>query len=649
VNQLLREGRTEEAVAEVDKLFNAASRVPGMLDQLSGLYRLRGLAYLRQAEVENCVRRHNADCCLFPLEGGGVHTVSGPAEQARASYLSFLRVNPDDLSVLWLLNVTAMAVGTYPDGVPEQFRIPPEALESERKVARLTDVAGRLGIDTFNQCGGSIAEDFDGDGLLDIVTSTIDPEGPLTYYRNKGDGTFDDLSSESRLDDQLGGLNIVVGDCDDDGDVDVLVLRGAWLLEDGRIRNSLLRNNGDGTFTDITREAGLAEPAAPTQAAAWGDFDNDGNLDLYVGNESRLELDQGGPTGDYPSQLFRNNGDGSFTDVAADAGVTNDRYSKGVTAGDFDNDGDTDLYVSNIGPNRLYMNQGDGTFLDVAAEAGVLEPIGRSFVPWFFDYDNDGWLDLFVGGYAADIGDVAADYLGLPHDGQLPRLYRNNGDGTFRNTTTEAGLDRPFLPMGANFGDLNNDGWLDIYLTTGEPSYEAIMPNVMLLNDGGRRFLDVSRSAGLGHLQKGHGVSFADLDNDGDQDLYHQLGGFYSGDAFHNALFLNPGHGNRFLSVRPVGRDSPRSAYGARISVVVDTPTGERSIHRAVGSVSSFGGSTVRQEIGLGDATAIRSLEVRWPINGTVQRFHDVPLDSFLEITEGRRRPVRLAPPRLKF
>ena len=197
------------------------------------------------------------------------------------------------------------------------------------------------GPEVLDLCGGAIVEDFDGDGLLDIVSSTFDIEGPLKYFRNQGDGTFEDRAAVSRLDDQLGGLNCVAADYDNDGDVDILVLRGAWLLHDGRIRNSLLRNEGDGTFFDVTSAAGLAGPAAPTQAAVWGDFDLDGDLDLYVGNETFGR----GSSFDNPSQLFENLGDGTFRDIAPKAGVTNDIFSKGVTAGDDDNDGDPDLYV----------------------------------------------------------------------------------------------------------------------------------------------------------------------------------------------------------------------------------------------------------------------------------------------------------------
>jgi len=277
---------------------------------------------------------------------------------------------------------------------------------------------------------------------------------------------------------------------------------------------------------------------------------------------------------------------------------------KAATAGDYDNDGDLDLYASNVGKNRLYQNKGDRTLTDVAEELAVTGPESRSFVPWFFDFDNDGWLDLFVGAFEANISDIAADYLGEDHDGVSPRLYRNDG-GSFTDIAREAGLDHPYLPMGANFGDLDNDGYLDIYLTTGDPEYQTLTPNIMLRNDAGRRYQDVTTSGGFGHPQKGHGVGFGDIENDGDQDIYHQLGGLYPGDGFHNALFQNPGHGNRFLVVKLTGVSTNRAGYGARIRVTVSTPEGGvATFHRAVGSVSSFGGSPTRQEIGLGRASA---------------------------------------------
>ena len=647
---LLRLGDASGAVEHIEAAI-ALEPVAGLgQKQLASLQLSRAITYLRQAEISNCIRRHNAQCCIFPLQGGGIHVQADPTRRAKQIYLDFLEMMPHHMGARWLLNLVSMALKEHPQGIPEQFLIPLAAFESDYEVGRFVDVAANVGVDTFNLCGGVVVDDFDGDNLLDIVTSTFDPRGPLTYYRNRA-GSFEDVSVLSHADDQLGGLNCVGADYDNDGDMDVLVLRGAWLNEDGCIRNSLLRNDGPGAprFVDVTHTAGVATPAYPTQVAAWGDYDNDGDLDLYIGNEGTIDSPPKGHN--YPSQLYRNDGDGTFTDIAEEAGVTNDRYAKGVTVGDYDNDGDLDIYVSNIGPNRLYRNNGPGApgFTDVAEPFGVREPVGRSFASWFFDYDNDGYLDLFVAAYDASLDDVAADYLGLPHKATAPCLYHNDGGEGFTNVTEQVGLDHAYLPMGANFGDVDNDGYLDIYLTTGDPDYGSLMPNVMLRNDRGQHFQNVTTSGGFGHLQKGHGVAFADIDNDGDQDIYHQLGGFYPGDGFRNALFLNPGHGNHWLTVRLVGATTNRQGVGARIAVMVDTPEGQLTFHRAVGCGSSFGGSPLRQEIGLGNAQAIDRIEVRWPTSGTTQTFTDVPMDGMIEITEGKQEYRRVSLQRIEF
>jgi hypothetical protein len=627
----LRQGDISGAKESVDRAFALAAQDSRFI--AGDLHRLKALVLLREAEVKNCILRHNKQCCIFPLRGEGIHSDQEPAVAARAAMLEYLRLQPGSLEGRWLLNIISMALGNYPEGVPESYRIPPYPHAYGGEFPRFADIAPELGVNAFNLCGGCIVDDFDGDGDLDIVTSSYDPEEPLHFYVNDGKGGFVDQSAESRLDEQLGGLNLVGADYDNDGDMDILVLRGAWLMDDGCIRNSLVRNNGDGTFTDVTYEAGMANPAYPTQTAAWADFDNDGWLDVYIGNESRVT--KGDPHADYPGQLFRNNGDGTFVDIAEQAGVLNDGYCKGVAAGDYDNDGDMDIYVSNVGNNRLYRNNGDRTFTDVAEKLNMQQPIGRSFANWFFDYDNDGWLDVFVAGYRASIKDLAAEYLGKPHRATLPCLYRNRGNGSFSNEAESMGLGHVYLPMGANFGDLDFDGFVDIYLTTGEPSLEAIMPNVMLWNDGGRRFRDVSTVGGFGHLQKGHGVAFADIDNDGDADIYHQLGGFYPGDKYYNVLFENPGFGHHFLYVQLVGIDTNRMGIGARIEIKVKGDSGERVIHRAVGSVSSFGGSPARQEIGLGHATEILELSVYWPTSGKRDVLTNVAVDQFVRVTEG--------------
>ena len=635
--RLLREGEPGFAATLYEGQI-ADPETPG--PRALRLERALGLARLRAADEGIRLEGVGAEGYTFPGPTSGIEVDEEAARAALASLLRFLEDKPGHLPTRWLANLAALWLGEHPRALPAEHVVPLEAFESTgptgstSELGRFADVAPRHGMDLASLGGGALVEDFDGDGRLDVLASTFEPLGALAFFRNSASG-FEDRSIESGADDQLGGMNLVAGDYDGDGDADVLLLRGAWLGREGRLRNSLLRNDG-GAFVDVTREAGLAEPAYPTQTAAWGDFDGDGDLDLFVGNESAGSAD---PEQDNPSQLFRNEGDGTFTDVAASAGVTNDRYCKGVTAGDFDDDGDLDLYVSNFGPNRLYRNEGGLAFRDVAEELGVAEPRGPSSATWFFDYDDDGRLDLFVAACEGGPADLVAKALGMGREHARARLYKNLG-GTFEEVGARVGLDGFYLPLGAGFGDLDGDGWLDLFLTRGDASLESSMPNVVLRNVDGERFEDVTRALGFGQLHKGHGVAFADLDGDGDQDLYHQRGGLYSGDRYRNALFENPGNGNRFLYVDLVGRSS--TIIGARLVVEVTGPTGTRRLHRAVGSVSSFGGSPLRQELGLGDATRIDRVEVAWPATGVRQAFEGVPFDAWIRITEGEESFQRL-------
>ena len=625
-------------------LFRVKNRIPASSVNETIFY--LGVGYLRLGEVQNCLVRHSPESCIVPIRAGGVHIVQEGSRKAIQYFRELLDSTSEELylhlSARWLLNVAYMTIGGYPDDVPERHLIPPRVFQSEIQFPRFQNIAPKLGVDTFGLSGGAVVDDFDGDAYLDIVTSNWNTSGPMRFFHNNRDGTFSDRSRQAGLVGLYGGLNLKQADYDNDGDLDLLVLRGAWAGKVGRHPNSLLRNQGNGTFTDLTFEAGLGEVHYPTQTAAWADYDNDGDLDLYVGNESTKIFS-------VPGQLFENNGDGTFRDVAARAGVENHRYAKGVTWGDYDGDRFPDLYVSNFGePNRLYHNNGDGTFTDVAPQLGLTGP-ERSFPAWFWDHDNDGALDLFVSSYAVAIGHLTAYYLGRPLEFELARLYRGNGRGGFEEVARERNLTYPMLPMGSNFGDLNNDGYPDFYLGTGDPRLVSVMPNVMFLNQGGKRFSDVTMDGGFGHLQKGHAVSFADLDNDGDLDIFEQMGGAYPGDQFSDALYENPGFGNHWITVKLAGVRSNRCAIGARIHVSVEEEGKNRSIYRHVTGGGSFGANPLRQTIGLGKASKIRLLEVFWPVTGRTQSFRNVPLDQAIQIVEGESQYQPLLLKRLHF
>ncbi len=466
----------------------SASRAAGELE-----FRL-GLAYLRLGETQNCCLRFTPESCILPIRDGGIHKVEEGSRKAIEYFERALQNTPEGarmhLGTRWLLNIAYMTLGEHPDALPAAYLIPEEAFESEEAFPRLANIAPRLGLNTFSNSGGVVADDFDNDGYLDLMVSNWNTSGPLRFFLNQGDGAFAERSEEAGLQGLYGGLNMVQADYDNDGNMDVLVLRGAWSGRKGRHPNSLLRNQGDATFVDVSFAAGLSQVHYPTQTAAWA-----------------------------------------------------------------------------------------GGFADVAPERNLV---------------------------------------------------------------------RPTTPMGSNFGDIDNDGYLDFYLGTGDVHYEDLMPNVMYRNQGGQGFADITTAGGVGHLQKGHGIAFVDLDHDGDQDIFEQMGGAYPGDKFNDSLYENPGFGTHWLTVKLVGVRSNRAAIGARIRVDVVEEGESRSIYKDVNSGGTFGANPLRQTIGLGRASRIERLEVLWPTTGEKQVFTQVPLDVFIETVEGGERFTLLAAPKLQ-
>jgi hypothetical protein len=494
--------------------------------------------------------------------------------------------------------------------------------------------------------------DYDQDGWLDVfVPSGTRWEGfppsqePTNHlYRNNRDGTFTDVTDRAGLRRSGWCYGVCVGDYDNDGYDDL------FLTYYGR--NCLYHNNGDGTFTEVTRKAGL-EQSRPRYGAGctFVDYDRDGYLDLFVaryidldlkhtpvGGESRYCRFQGVPVNCGPlglpqetCSLYHNNGDGTFTEVTRKAGIAaaGTRWALTAVAFDYNNDGWPDIFVAcDSSPNLLFRNRHDGTFVEVGMEAGCAvngdghEQAGMGV--GVGDYDADGYFDLFLPHFADD----------------TPILYHSVKGEFFDDVTDAAGLavNTQYICWGADFADLDNDGWLDIFHVTGSvypevekvhPEYPYKTPRVVYRNlaDGG--FEEVSSRCGAAVLEphSSRGCAFGDFDNDGNLDvLILNLGEPPSLLKNHNAS------GHHWLSVKAVGTRSNRSAIGARITV---TAGGRRQIREVLSGSSYISQSDLRQHFGLGGSGTVDEVEVRWP-SGHVERVRNLPADRFIRIEEGR-------------
>ena len=634
--QLLYAGKTEAAILVFQQLLQRFD--DQLTDQTKPLFEMLALGYMRLGEQENCIKRHNTESCILPIQGQGVYQVTIGIKSAIQLYEQILTAFPDDRQTQWLLNIGYMNLGRYPDDVPKKWLVPPSLFQPENDM-HFRDVAVPLGLDVLGLSGGVCLEDFDNDGDLDLFMTSYGLTDQARYFQNNGDGTFSDRTEQANLLGITSGLNCLHADYDNDGDADILILRGGWLTG-GTHPNSLLQNDGTGTFSDVTIESGLLS-FHPSQTAAWGDYDADGDLDLFVANESLPQKTA------HPCELFRNNGNGTFTEVAVELGMNIQGFFKGCAWGDVNNDRLPDLYLSNIiGNNLLLINLGSGKFVDIAPKVGVMLP-RLSFPVWFLDYDNDGWEDIFVVSYGNAFqpeaaGDLLQDLLGELPEGDWFRVYHNDGNAAdgltkFTDVTKSIGLDRLTYAMGCNFGDLDNDGWVDFYLGTGKPDLRTVVPNRMFRNVGGKRFEEVSMN-GFAHIQKGHGVAFGDIDNDGDQDIYEVMGGAYEGDLSNNLLFENPGiTDSKWTNIKVQGKTCNRGGIGSRIAVFTVQADGSKmTTWSAVSTGSSFGSASLQQEIGLGNAMAIERVEVYWAKPGPkVTVYENVPLNSFVQLVEG--------------
>ncbi|MBI4482503.1 MAG: CRTAC1 family protein [Acidobacteria bacterium] len=512
--------------------------------------------------------------------------------------------------------------------------------------------------------GGVAFLDYDNDGWLDVyLVNGFAPESyksgkglPNKLFRNKGDGTFEDVTAVAGVGDTGWGMGVCVGDYDNDGWIDLYVTNLG--------PNVLYRNNRNGTFTDVTTKAGVGDPRF-SLGAAFADYDRDGDLDLFVANyvevdlknlpapgSSKFCLYRGiqvacGPRGlkGAGDSLYRNNGDGTFSDVSRVAGVADPPgyYGMGVVWGDYDEDGDPDLYVANDStPNYLYKNNGDGTFNEIGLLSGVaVNEDGREQASMgvdFGDYDGDGRLDIYVTNFADDTN----------------TLYRNLGNDFFADTTFQAGLGEPtwrYLGWGTKFFDYDQDGRPDLFIANGHvfpqvDSYELgtryRQRNQLFRNVDGKRFDEVSAKAGPGLAveNSSRGAAFGDFDNDGDVDIV-----INNMDDTPTLLRNDGGNQQSWILVRLVGnpaRGSNRNAVGARVRVEAGTLSLLEEVKSGASYISQ---NDFRLHFGLGTHDRVRKLHVRWP-SGRVQTFDDVEARRLVVIDEekGILRPGASAP-----
>ncbi|MDX1469866.1 MAG: FG-GAP-like repeat-containing protein [Flavobacteriaceae bacterium] len=636
--ELLNAGKTEESISVFKEVLEVIenAKVKSKEELVYFIKKQLAIAYMRKAEQENCLANHTEESCIIPLSKKGQHVIKDGAQRSIAMLEELLAQNPNDLECQYLLNIAHMTLGQYPENVPEKFRIPESYFSGSAKFPHFKDIAMPLGVDVNLKSGGTCVDDFNDDGYLDIIASSWGLDDQIRYFENDKKGGFTDRTKGAGLEGVTGGLNLRHADFNNDGHLDFIILRGAWLSVFGSIPNSLMQNNGDGTFTDVTKASGIYS-LNPTQTAVWADVNLDGWLDLFIANEwSEAKKSY--------CELFLNNRDGTFTNIAEEAGITVPGFFKGVASGDVNNDLYPDFYLSDYdGLNTLYINTtketGNPSFKIAGKSAGVSEP-KLSFPTWFFDYNNDGFEDIFVSGYSSseilpsemilrNIRNNTSEYR--------PLLYQNNGDNTFQEVSIKTNLTEPVATMGCNFGDLDNDGFLDFYLATGDPDFFSIVPNKMYHNVNGKRFEDVTYSGGFGHIQKGHAIGFGDLDMDGDQDIYAVMGGAVEGDVFRNLLFENPmGNKNNWINIVLEGKHSNRSAIGAKIIITIEENNQERKIYNTVDTGASFGGNSLMAEIGLGKAEIIKEIEVKWPYSTMpVSNFKNVEINQSIKITEG--------------
>lgn len=539
---------------------------------------------------------------------------------------------PASIEARWLLNLADAMLDQFPESVPSRYRVVQVLPDADFHAFH--EAATPAGLAGMSLPGPLSVDDFDGDQRLDILSTAQDGTSSLQLYSRKMSNQFsavpDKLTSGT-----LGSTAVITADIDNDGALDVLILRGNRGPGGAEHGASLWRQDGSGQLVDVTQESGITHAGAATNGV-FADFDGDGDLDLFLGI-SGVPSANPREGGGAHSSLLENDGTGIFQDITRWAGIPIFNDCRACVAADFDNDGDLDLFLLAATPGdsfpsaRLFANRGNGAFDEVPF--GLQFPSDVSSV-LAFDYDNDGWIDLFVASRSADASRVLNTLCGKLSGGGGSRLYRNLGDRRFQDVTERAGLGDEWPVAQATVGDIDNDGFLDLFLMLDPRGLTMPLPSVLYRNVSGARFENWTHLAKVGFLHGRGQAIFADIDDDGNQDLFVQAG---EGDPLApgpRSLMLNRGNSGRFLHLRLVGINSDRFAVGARVRLTVTEEGKTRQICFSTSANADRHGPLSRLEIGLGMADRIDALEIAWPTGENVDVHTEVPLDSFITITE---------------
>jgi hypothetical protein len=631
-NELLFAGKTVAARNQLASLLDMMQFEEETVVQANApIHELIGLSYVYEALQKQQQRDYPSSANFFLLQENNAlePKVTEALQPAAKTFRRLLTAFPEDAYYGWMNRLLEawLGQGFRPDPFAEGY-FSPHSL-------RFRELAGSMGLPHKGMLGGVCVEDFNRDGVYDIISGAIGLNDPLFYYEGDPSGGFRHRSKEALLEGSIGGISIIQGDYNNDGYPDVYVVRGGTLASGGKQPNSLLKNNGDGTFTDVTVQAGLLD-FHPGNHAHFVDYDKDGQLDIFVANESLTSHFSNAD----PCKLFHNNGDGTFTEVSTEVGLDISKMVKGSAWLDVNNDGWLDVYVSIAGDsNRLYLNKGLGSgngtwaFEEVPGAGGAGEPVNSGYC-LATDFDQDGREDLLV--FQTNPNHFEASFLNpflKAEDPSLaPVLFLNQGNGQFKSSPNSWTPSYPILALSGASGDLSNNGYPDVYVGSGNASLQTLVPNSLLLNSGHSLAPDMP-SSGTAYLGKTQAVQLADFNQDGKLDILASMGGFYEVERLRPAVMLNESSSSHsWMKVRLEGKQANRQGVGSRIVVTTRNADGSEQVwYHRVGT----GHSPAEVHIGLGGATEITELAIHWADRtGKIQRVRNPPLNQGLTVKQ---------------